>query len=99
MEFQSIEPLWNSLNSVNKIDSQEDQQSTMFADIFESVINNVKETDADKNEKMYELATGQLDNPAELTIASTQAELSVNLLVELRNRALESYNQLIGMSM
>lgn len=99
MEFQSIEPLWNSLNSVNKIDSQEDQQSTMFADIFGSVINNVKETDADKNEKMYELATGQLDNPAELTIASTQAELSVNLLVELRNRALESYNQLIGMSM
>lgn len=99
MEFQAIAPLWNSLNSVNKIDSQEDEQSTMFADIFQSVINSVKETDADKNEKMYELATGQLDNPAELTVATTQAELSVNLLVELRNRALESYNQLIGMSM
>ncbi len=98
MEFQTIEPLWNSLNSITKIDSQEDQQSTMFADIFESVIDSVQETDAEKNEKMYELATGQLDNPAELTVAATQAELSVNLLVELRNRALETYNQLIGMS-
>ena len=71
----------------------------MFAVIFESVIDSVRETDAEKNEKAYELATGQLDNPAEYTVAATQAELSVNMLVELRNRALEAYNEVIRMSL
>ncbi len=98
MEIQPMELVWRSLNPIQQQDVSEDPQSTMFADIFDSVIDSVKETDAEKNEKMYELATGQLDNPAEVTIAATQAELSVNLLVELRNRALEAYSEIMRMS-
>ena len=77
MEIQPMELVWRSLNPIQQQDVSEDPQSTMFAEIFDSVIDSVKETDAEKNEKMYELATGQLDNPAEVTIAATQAELSV----------------------
>ena len=47
----------------------------------------------------YLLATGQLDNPAELTIAQTQAAMSVELLVQLRNKALDAYSELMRISM
>lgn len=71
----------------------------MFADIFQSAIDSVKSTDAEKNKAEYLLATGQLDNPAELTIASTKAQLSVELLVQLRNKALDAYSEVMRLSL
>ena len=44
------------------------------------------------------MATGQLDNPAIRTIASTKAQMSVELLVQLRNKALDAYSELSRMS-
>ena len=67
-------------------------------DIFGAAVDAVKETDAVKTQMEYLMATGQLDNPAALTIASTKAQLSVQLLVQLRNRALDAYNELMRIS-
>lgn len=64
----------------------------------EGVVSDVRETDAERVQMEYLMATGQLDNPALLTIASSKAQLSVELLVQLRNKALEAYNELIRMS-
>ena len=67
-------------------------------DIFGAAVDAVKETDAAKTQMEYLMATGQLDNPALLTIASTKAQLSVQLLVQLRNRALDAYNEIMRIS-
>ncbi len=88
-----IQPLI-STNATQNINSAE-SESGMFAQIFESAIENVKETDAQKNDLQYQLATGQLDNPAELSIAETKAAISVEILVELRNRTLDAYSELM----
>lgn len=99
--FQGIQPIWNAFPSIG----QKEENSTdtagggMFADVFRNAIDNVKTTDAEKNQAEYLLATGQLDNPAELTIASTKAELSVDLLVQLRNKALDAYSELSRISL
>lgn len=74
-------------------------QPSMFTDIFQSMIDNVKETDAAKNEAAYALATGQLDNPAEATIAATQATTATELLVQMRDRALDAYSELMRISL
>ena len=71
----------------------------MFGEILQSAVENVKTTDAEKNKAEYLLATGQLDNPAELTIATTKAQLSVDLLVQLRNKALDAYSELNRLSL
>ena len=75
------------------------ENPNMFLAVFQSAIDHVKETDAQKVEAEYLLATGQLDNPAELTIAQTQAAMSVELLVQLRNKALDAYSELMRISM
>lgn len=72
---------------------------SMFTQIFQSMVDNVKETDAAKNEAYYALVTGQLDNPAEATIAASQALTATQLLVQMRNRALDAYNELMRISL
>jgi flagellar hook-basal body complex protein FliE len=39
-----------------------------------------------------------LDNPATVTIAATKSELAVELLVQLRNKALDAYSELTRIS-
>ena len=70
-----------------------------FGAVFQSAIDNVRETDAQKVETDYLLATGQLDNPAESTIAGAKYEMAVELLAQLRNRALDAYSELTRISL
>lgn len=94
----SIEKL-QPLKTANPISADELKNidaggENLFADIFRTAIDGVKETDAEKTQAEYLLATGQLDNPAALTIASTKYEMSVELLVQIRNKALDAYSEL-----
>lgn len=99
--FGGIKPLWDAFPAVSgKTQDDTGEAGTgVFADIFQTAIDNVKTTDAEKNQAEYLLATGQLDDPAELTIASTKAQLSVDLLVQLRNKALDAYSELSRISL
>lgn len=92
--IQSIAPLRAAFPALGESTSEQERSGGMFADIFQSAIDNVKQTEAEKNHQEYLLATGQLDNPADLTIALTKSQMSVELLVQLRNKALEAYSEL-----
>ncbi len=101
MNFEPIspvEPLFPRKGALS-VEETRPEAATPFSDLFRSMIDTVQETDAVKNEKQYLLATGQLDNPAELTIAATQAATSVELLVQLRNKAVEAYNSLMQINL
>lgn len=102
MNIQRIEPIRPLLATESTAVSDAGQtrnQPTMFQDIFQSMVDNVKETDVAKNEAYYALATGQLDNPAVASIAATQAELSLSLLIQMRNKALDAYSELMRISL
>lgn len=100
--FSSIQPIQNAaaLNGAqNAGENTPSESGGMFADIFQTAIDNVKTTDTDMNEAQYLLATGQLDNPAEATIAATKATAAVELLIQLRNKALDAYSELTRISL
>lgn len=71
---------------------------SIFASIFNNAIQNVKDTDAEFSQAQYLLSTGQLDNPATALIAYTKEEVAVNLLIQLRNRAMDAYSELTRLS-
>jgi flagellar hook-basal body complex protein FliE len=96
-----------SLNAISGLQAtQKDTQQTttsssdlgVFGSIFQNAIQNVKDTDADLVQAEYLLSTGQLDNPATVSIAATKSELAVDLLVQLRSKALDAYSELTRMS-
>ena len=47
----------------------------------------------------YKLATGETDNPAEVTLAMSKASNAALLLMEMRNKALDAYNELMRISL
>lgn len=67
----------------------------MFKDVFKNTIDQVKKTQADVEHKQYLLATGQLDDVHTLPIAEAKAGLAMDVMITLRNKTLESYNELI----
>ena len=80
-------------------DASSSVEGSIFGTIFRSAIDNVKETDAEAREAQYLLATGQLDNPVQVGISAYKAEIALDLLIQLRNRALEAYNELMRISL
>ena len=100
----AIQPLWTQMPLQSATNATGAAQKTgdggtPFSDIFRSAVESVKETDAEKTQMEYLMATGQLDNPALLTIASTKAQLSVELLVQLRNKSMDAYNEIMRISL
>lgn len=73
-------------------------KQSSFGSLFSEMIQDVKDTDAEFTQAQYLLATGQLDNPAQVVLAGEKAALAVELLVQLRNRALDAYNELKNMN-
>ena len=71
----------------------------MFSAIFRNAIQNVKETDAEKTQAEYLLSTGQLDNPSSMMIALSKYQTSVDLLVQLRNKAQDAYSELMRINL
>ena len=95
MNIQRITPLWETCPGREvQPDVNETEDRTSFADIFQSLIDNVREAEDTVAKEEYLLATGQLDNPAELTMALYKAEAATQLMVQVREKLLSAYNEL-----
>lgn len=71
---------------------------SLFKDVLNQVVDQVQVTQKEVEEKQYLMATGQLDDAHSLPIAEAKAALSVDVLISLRNKAMESYNEIMRMS-
>ena len=69
-----------------------------FKSMFEDAIKDVVNTDQQVNIDAQQLATGNSDNLHQYSIDIAKAQLSVDLLVELRNKALDSYSEVMRMN-
>ncbi len=83
--------------NVTKTASTED--TSMFHDIFQNAVEDVTATQANLEEKQYLLATGQIDDAHTVTTAAAEAQLTVDMLVQIRNLTLEAYNELIRINL
>lgn len=73
-------------------------KDSAFGSLFTDLIQNVKDTDEEFTQSQYLLSTGQLDNPVQVGISAYKAEIALDLLIQLRNKALDAYNELKNMS-
>ena len=87
------------LSGEKKTEDRHPLEESIFGDVFRSAIDNVKETDAEKVEAQTLLAIGQLDNPSALMIAASKNQIAVDLLIQLRNKALDVYSELTRISL
>lgn len=74
-----------------------DPNAASFSDVLQESLADVDRMQKDSDQKTIEVATGKDPNLHEAMIAMTKAELSFNLMVQVRNRALEAYQEVMRM--
>ncbi len=95
--INSIE--FGSLIGQSKLGNNESQvQNNGFLNLFEESWELAKGTQEDLAKKQYLQSIGEIDDTHTVPLAASQAELSLTMLVNLRNKALDSYNELMRMS-
>lgn len=95
MQVNSLESILSNFESINSKNSKESDAS--FTDIFDDVLNNVKETEAQVLAENQALLTGESDDLHGAMIASKKAELAVSLAVQIRNKVISAYNEVMNM--
>lgn len=69
-----------------------------FVDVFKSAWDAASDSQQDLAEKQYLQSIGEINDTHTVPIAQAEAELSLSLMVGLRNKALDSYNELMRMN-
>jgi flagellar hook-basal body complex protein FliE len=77
--------------------SQGAKDGASFAEYLKEGVEEVNSQAVTADKMAMELATGQNGNIHETMLAATKSELSFNLMVQLRNKALEAYTEIMRM--
>lgn len=70
-----------------------------FEGVFQSVIQDVAQNEKTLEESQYMLSVGEIDDAHTVPIAAANAQLSVDLMLQLRNKAVEAFNELMRISL
>lgn len=70
---------------------------TGFADTLSSVVDHLSAVQQNADSLATQVATGTLQNPHDYLIAATEASLTTQMTVAVRNKALEAFNEIMRM--
>lgn len=89
------------INSITKsLNIQENEDSFIpFKDMLEEAISNVYSSDNLVKTDALKIASGDTDALHDLTINMAQADLAVQTLVQVRNKALDAYNEIMRITL
>ncbi len=68
-----------------------------FASTLNNAIHSVNRVQQEADQKMQELATGKNKNIAEVMIAAEKADIALQLMIQMRNKLIESYQEVMKM--
>ncbi len=75
--------------------SQVSQASNAFGSLLQETIQQVNEAQAHGEQAIQDLQTGNAENLHEVMIAVEQADISLRMLVQLRNKAQQAYEEIM----
>lgn len=100
MFIEPIRPIkgLNQINELSKtVNDNEKESKLSFKSIFNNALDNYVEAESKVDEDIYKLSVGESDDLHNLMINTEKAELSLDLLIQLRNKTLDAYNEIMRM--
>lgn len=96
----------NTIQPVQQIVSPEQTGGTSkpassaipFQSLFQDAVTNAEQASANLDGEVAKVATGQSDDLHNALIASQKASLSIGMVVELRNKLLDAYKEIININ-
>lgn len=74
-----------------------DGSTTSFGDTLESAIGKVNDLQQKADQQMQALATGEQTNISEVMIAAEKADIALKLMVSVRNKVIDAYQEVMKM--
>ena len=68
-----------------------------FAATLKEAINNVNQVHLDADRKAQELATGKTDDIAGVMLATEKADIALRVMVQVRNKIIDAYQEIMKM--
>ncbi len=92
-------PALNSVNSLSTLDSvktpQDDNKNgSDFFSVLQSAIGDVNEKQIEADNALGDIATGQVKDLHQAAISLDKAEISMKVMLEVRNKAINAYKEL-----
>lgn len=78
--------------------TEQENPVSSFGDVFRSMVNEAAEAERNFDKQKYLLATGQIENAQTVMIAGSYAQLTIDMVMNLRNKALEAYQELMRLN-
>lgn len=104
-----IIPMSSNINTsgINSLSSGSDKSISApgessglgFKEIFQDVINNVEETEAATEMDAYNLSTGNMDDLHTMIINAAKADVALQTMVQLRNKFLDAYSEIMRVNL
>ncbi|MBU0508909.1 flagellar hook-basal body complex protein FliE [bacterium] len=82
-------------NDMQIVPQKEKAEGGSFGDTLKEFVGDVNRMQLDAAEKTRQFATGEIRDLHEVMAAAEEASISMMLLLELRNKALEGYKELM----
>lgn len=77
---------------------KEDVSAPSFLDVFKGIYNNAVDANQQKQDDIISLLLGDADNIEEIQANIAKAQIATDLLVTVKNAVVDSYNEIIKMS-
>ncbi len=93
-DIQSIKSLSTADLLKSKSGSPIENSSTDFAQELKNALGNVNQMQVEGEKAMSDIATGSVKDLHQAAIAIDKAEISMKLMLEVRNKALSAYKEI-----
>lgn len=87
------------LKSKNNLNNQTPTDGASFGDMLKAGINDVNKLQKGSEKAMSDIATGQVKDLHQAAIAIDKAEISMKLMLEVRNKAISAYKEILRTQM
>lgn len=82
---------------IEKSSSSPSAGGASFADTLKQAIDQVNDLQKSSDKAAQNLATGRSDNVADVMIAAEKADIALRVMVQVRNKVLDAYNEIMKM--
>ena len=93
--FKSLPKIGNIFPDIKQAEPEVQKPGTSFGDTLGEFIGDVNKMQLNSADKTMKFATGEIQDIHEVMAAAEEASISMMLLIELRKKALEGYQELM----
>lgn len=84
-------------NGLSETGATSETGAKSFADTLKDAVGEVNQLQKTSDKKMQDLATGRTDNVADVMISAEKADIALRVMVQVRNKIIDAYNEIMKM--